>query len=50
MQRPLWVAEQLEVALFEGLGYRVSAASRRLTGRRQVPLDYHDTLTGLVKG
>ncbi len=48
MQRPLWVAEQLEVALFEGLGHRVSAAIRQLTGRRQVPLVYHDTLTGLV--
>lgn len=29
IQRPLWVAEQLEVALFEGLGHRVSAARRR---------------------
>lgn len=48
IQRPLWVAQQLEVALFEGLGHRVSAAIRRLTGRRQVPLAYHDTLTGLV--
>jgi hypothetical protein len=35
LQRPLWVAEQLEVALFEGLGHRVSAAIRRLTGRRR---------------
>ncbi|HSL08148.1 MAG TPA: hypothetical protein VK887_09235 [Pseudonocardiaceae bacterium] len=35
IQRPLWVAEQLEVALFEGLGHRVSAAIRRLTGRRR---------------
>jgi hypothetical protein len=34
IQRPLWVAEQLEVALFEGLGQRVSAAIRRLTRRR----------------
>lgn len=33
--RPLWVAEQLEVALFEGLARRVSAALRRLTGRRR---------------
>jgi diguanylate cyclase (GGDEF)-like protein len=48
IQRPLWVAQQLEVALFEGLGHRVSAAIRRLTGRRPVPLTYHDTLTGLV--
>jgi hypothetical protein len=30
IQRPLWVAEQLEVALFEGLGQRVSAGIRRL--------------------
>ena len=29
IQRPLWVAEQLEVALFEGLGHRMSAARRR---------------------
>ncbi|MBV9730295.1 MAG: hypothetical protein JO309_13000 [Pseudonocardiales bacterium] len=29
IQRPLWVAEQLEVALFEGLGHRLSAARRR---------------------
>ena len=35
IQRPLWVAEQLEVALFEGLVHRVSAAIRRLTGRRR---------------
>lgn len=32
IQRPLWVAEKLEVALFEGLAHRVSAAIRRLTG------------------
>jgi hypothetical protein len=30
IQRPLWVAEQLEVALFEGLPHRISAA-RQLT-------------------
>ena len=48
IQRPLWVAQQLEVALFEGLGHRVSVAIRRLTGQRQVPLAYHDTQTGLV--
>ncbi|MBV9143310.1 MAG: hypothetical protein JO115_20735 [Pseudonocardiales bacterium] len=29
IQRPLWVAEQLEVALFEGLGQRISAMRRR---------------------
>ena len=28
IQRPLWVAEQLEVALFEGLGHRISTARR----------------------
>jgi hypothetical protein len=33
VQRPLWVVEQLEVALFEGLAHRVSAALRRLAGR-----------------
>lgn len=35
IERPLWVAEQLEVALSEGIGHRVSAAIRRLTGRRR---------------
>ena len=35
IQRPLWVAEQLEVALFEGLPHRASAALRRLTGLRR---------------
>jgi hypothetical protein len=34
IQRPLWVAEQLEVGLFEGLGHRVSAVIHRLTRRR----------------
>lgn len=34
IQRLLWVAEQLEIALFEGLAPRVSAAIRRLTGWR----------------
>ncbi|MGH3911892.1 MAG: hypothetical protein ACRDTC_00555 [Pseudonocardiaceae bacterium] len=29
LQRPLWVAEQLEVALFEGLVHRASGAFRR---------------------
>jgi len=29
IERPLWVAEQLETALFEGLGCRVSAGIRR---------------------
>jgi hypothetical protein len=35
VQRPLWVAEQLEVALFEGLGHRVAAGIRWLTGLRR---------------
>ena len=35
IKRPLWVAEQLEVALFEGLVRRVSAAIRRLGDRRR---------------
>ena len=30
IKRPLWVAQQLEVALFEGLGHRLSAALRLL--------------------
>jgi hypothetical protein len=33
IQRPLWVAEQLEVALFEGLGHRISATRRRRAHR-----------------
>jgi hypothetical protein len=33
--RPVWVAQQLEVALFEGVGHRVSAAIRRLRDRRR---------------
>ena len=35
LQRPLWVAEQLEVALFEGLAHRASAAIRSLTRQRR---------------
>ena len=35
IQRSLWVAEQLEVALFEGLGHRISAAIRSLADRRR---------------
>lgn len=34
-ERPLWVAEQLEVALFEGLGQRVSAVIHGFTGLLQ---------------
>jgi len=34
IQRPLWVAEQLEVALFEGLAHRIRAI-RSITRRRQ---------------
>jgi hypothetical protein len=33
IHRPLWVAEQLEVALFEGLRRRVSAATQPLIAR-----------------
>ncbi len=42
IQRPLWVAEQVEVALFEGLGQRVSAAIRWLTGRRRARTQTHE--------
>jgi hypothetical protein len=35
IQRPRWVAEQLEVALFEGLGHRLSAIIRSLDDRRR---------------
>ncbi|MGH3430620.1 MAG: RNA polymerase sigma factor [Mycobacteriales bacterium] len=35
IQRPLWVAEQLEVALFEGLAHRVSATIRRRADLRR---------------
>jgi hypothetical protein len=34
IERPLWVAEQLETALFEGLGGRVSAGIRHRPRRR----------------
>ncbi|MGH3686289.1 MAG: hypothetical protein ACRDRU_24255 [Pseudonocardiaceae bacterium] len=33
VQRPLWVAQQLEVALFEGLGHRISVTLRRRRAR-----------------
>jgi hypothetical protein len=39
IQRPLWVVEQLEVALFEGLAHRVSATIYRLTCWRQARTD-----------
>jgi hypothetical protein len=32
IQRPLWVAEQLEVALFEGLGHRYRRHRRHARG------------------
>ncbi|MDQ3274005.1 MAG: hypothetical protein M3Q39_02960 [Actinomycetota bacterium] len=48
VQRPLWVAEQLEVALFEGLAHRVSAALRRLTGRRRARAQSRLALTGFL--
>ena len=44
IQRPLWVAEQLEVALFEGLGHRVSA------GIRQLGLGFWAVLLALLVG
>jgi hypothetical protein len=34
IERPFWVCEQLEVALFEGLAGRVTALARKLYGRR----------------
>lgn len=39
IQRPLWVAEQLEVALFEGLSHRLRAALRQLARRRRSPAE-----------
>ncbi len=53
IQRPLWVAEQLEVALFEGLARRVSAVLRRLssrgrTGRQTVGRNLESLLTTMV--
>lgn len=36
MWRPLWVVEQLEVALFEGLGHRILAVIRWLGRRSRV--------------
>ncbi len=35
IQRPLWVAEQLEVALFEGLAHRASATIRSFARQRR---------------
>ena len=37
VQRPMWVAEQLEVALFEGFAHRVSATIRSFARQRRVP-------------
>jgi hypothetical protein len=37
VQRPMWVAEQLEVALFEGIAHRVSATIRSFARQRRVP-------------
>jgi hypothetical protein len=36
IQRPFWVAEQLEVALFEGVVQRLKAAPRRTRRRQQI--------------
>ena len=33
MERPLWVAEQLEIALFEGLAHRAVVILHRLSSR-----------------
>lgn len=41
IQRPLWVAEQLEVALFEGLVHRVLVAIRWLTDWRRARAQTH---------
>jgi hypothetical protein len=41
LERPFWVAEQLEVALFEGLRGRIAAWTRRRSGthkRRKSPI------------
>jgi hypothetical protein len=46
VQRPLWVAQQLEVALFEGLGHRISVTLRRRRARsaqRDVQVEKHRT-------
>jgi hypothetical protein len=37
IQRPLWVAEQLETALFEGLPHRLSAVLRWVARQRRAP-------------
>lgn len=52
IQRPLWVAEQLEVGLFEGLGHRLSAVSHRLTRRPTIDPMAENLVTpdGDVKG
>lgn len=39
IQRPLWVAEQLETALFEGLPHRLSAVLRRAAHQRRANND-----------
>lgn len=50
--RPLWVAQQLEVALFEGLGHRISAAiqrrcdQRRRSRQSELPVARADTEAG----
>jgi len=45
-QRPLWVAEQLEISLSEGLWHRMSAAlrqlSHRLSRRNRTPVQPED--------
>jgi hypothetical protein len=46
IERPFWVCEQLEVALFEGLADRATALGRKLYGRRstQEPDQAHSLL------
>ena len=52
VQRPMWVAEQLEVALFEGIAHRVSATIRSFARQRRVPAqtDKRGGLTRTVAG
>jgi hypothetical protein len=48
IQRPLWVAEQLEVALFEGLPHRVFAVLRLSTSQRRQRVLRHTTHRSLT--
>ena len=44
VRRPLWVVEQLEIALFEGLQHRISAALRQLSHRSRKAVEVNDEL------